>query len=39
MAPQAKILPYLDFSMGNAVLECKNVKIFACGALECGREL
>ena len=20
-------------------MECKNVKIFACGALECGREL
>ena len=27
------------FSMGNAVLECKNIKHFPCGALTCARKL
>ena len=28
---------FIDFSIENVICECKNVKIFACGALECGR--
>ena len=28
---------FIDFSIENMIIECENVKIFACGALEGGR--
>ena len=35
MAPQANF--FGGFSIENMIIECKHVKKFACGALECGR--